>query len=1013
MTTHAKTMIWFAARLVQLTTISVIIVILISGSIADARFCGFPFQFLSRWFTPVHYDIDLKPDLVNHSHSGQVQILINTLKSPDLQRKRHLILHAGHNLQISNVKLYRLDIFVEHNSMKKNLHSFPEIKIKEICHDDKYDILLIEMEEIHEHDNEYQMLQESKQIVAVIQFTGQSHFNGQGLVRINYGDLRALKESRRLLYTKFDRFKAQFVYPCFNEPRMKATIKLTLTGVSERELGFSTMHVMPNRGRARFEFSGSHKVKHIEFQKTKPMSMHNFGFVVGTLKYDKLAMLSPEPDLNLYFMQLRGEYIQHGEITMAMLRNVLQHVSSYDGVNFPLKYVNVIVHPGIGRALESNFAGTIVVDGDRILRAHMNNWGEQAMVIANMVELLMRQWYGYMITQELDHETWFFDGLIGWHTMKITNLLLTDPASLITPFPSTTMNYSMIFASRFISNAMIEDSSSRARPLLIKGDDEIEVPESVATDLFFANEQVYDNDEHNTTKSIDQLSDRMSKISFQQQTITMKRVEVTLSETQKVKAIGIISNYEIVCGDKWPEVLGRYVRKYSFKISKSYDLMWYVKRDCNSLMHDSENMFLESEGLPLIKVKHSDGNNLFVSQEPFSADYTQSVIVAPVSNHNERRWILPVGYTYGNYHSNWHHQSNFIITNADSDTLVSLGNVLDLNRPGTWVKLNDDGKGYYRVLYGDRMLNSMLNAVKNNTLSDLDCFNLLDDAMAIVKSGKVGSYYLVHVLKAVAQRSNEIIQARAIEAFRELKRLYIQYAEIHNLLCDLGIELFANTFMTHGMTMSNILSDEGVSARIQIYEQLATLDLQSMILSSLNLYKSQYLASLDPRLHTSVFIVVARHGSDEDFTTLLSYLLSPTISSTPDLADKIVIGLANATQQSRLEFVWLKMQDLSGRYLARFVRTLLNSPEGQLFAIETVLEQLPSLCEKMNHDEYKSLVIELCNNLANKTIFCSPNSPIGAILGQNNWYDLINSTREMRRRTFYLQRLDHNKLVFD
>lgn len=1022
------TMTQVFAKLSQLIVIitTLLIVSLISNEqqLVEARYCNFPFQFLSRWFIPAHYDLDLKPSLDGHTHSGLLQILINVVK-PDLKsHKRHIILHAGKNLKISNVKLHRVDGFVEHNSLRKNLDTFPEIKVKDFCHDDKYDILIIEMDD--------GLISEPNQLVAVIQFTAVTQYNGQGLVRINYDDPRAFLDSRRLLYTKFDRFKAHFVYPCFNEPRLKATIKLTLMGISEREFAFTTSHIMHLKNKSKLEMIGTERVRNIEFQKTKPIAMNNFGFIIGPLKYDKLAMFSEQnKDLNLYFMRLRGEYLHNAEITEASLRNVLEQVTSFDknSIRFPLKYINVIVQPGIGRSMESNFAGSIIVDTERILRKQLNNFDEQLTIIAEMVDMFVRQWYTYTITQELDQDSWFFEALIGLHSQRIIEHIMSQPNQLqfnllsLSSSASLTLSQSEIFAKRFKSKAMIEDASFESKPLYNPIDYQVEVPSSMSTDLYFSGQKIADLDPDNLDSlTIDDydLIDDDSVGTTTNTIIKPKRHEIDLSTGQKVKAMAILSNFEQLCGDKWAPVLAKFLRKFAFKVSKFTSLMWLINRECgNGRFEKTAELLLQLAGFSLVKVASLDGNNLLISQEPFLADYTKSVISSDATSTStsglkDNKWILSVGFRYGNYLANYRNESTFQLMDNDGDTIVNLAsNSFDLNKPGSWLKLNTKASGYYRVFYGDKMLSSVLNAAKNNELSQLDCYNLLEDAVAIVKSGKVGSYYLVQTLKALVDpRTSEFIQELSINAYKTLKQLYIQYDEIHQSLCKLGLELFGKFFYENQMNLSNVITNEGILAKQKIYEQLVMLDYEPIVQRALQINRiPNGLLSLDLRFHSTIFISVVRHGTDQEFAYLLSYLFTPIIQATQDLAEKFIVALACAREQTRLEFTWIKIQNLDGKLIAKFISTLLLSPEGQMFAITDVAQQLPELYGKLDNDLYRLLIIDFCNNLANRTSICSPESPMTAIFGFNDWKDLLNSVRETRRRLFYLQKLDHNKLV--
>lgn len=73
---------------------------------------------------------------------------------------------------------------------------------------------------------------------------------------------------------------------------------------------------------------------------------------------------------------------------------------------------------------------------------------------------------------------------------------------------------------------------------------------------------------------------------------------------------------------------------------------------------------------------------------------------------------------------------------------------LQPTKPGSWLKINPGSIGFHRTRYSPEMLARLVPAIENLSLPPQDRYSLLNDALAIAKSGQASTVELLRLLRA-------------------------------------------------------------------------------------------------------------------------------------------------------------------------------------------------------------------------------------------------------------------------
>ncbi|KAM4129173.1 hypothetical protein ACJW30_01G002100 [Castanea mollissima] len=162
--------------------------------------------------------------------------------------------------------------------------------------------------------------------------------------------------------------------------------------------------------------------------------------------------------------------------------------------------------------------------------------------------------------------------------------------------------------------------------------------------------------------------------------------------------------------------LASYIKKFACSNAKSEDLWISLEEGCNEPVNQLMNSWTKQKGYPIVPVKVKD-QKLVLEQSQFLAS----------GSLGDGQWIVPITLCRGSYDVH----KNFLLQ-TKSETLDMKELPSDRSNLATsWVKLNVNQTGYYRVKYDEDLAAKLRYAIENKYLSATDRFGILDDSFAL------------------------------------------------------------------------------------------------------------------------------------------------------------------------------------------------------------------------------------------------------------------------------------------
>ena len=153
-------------------------------------------------------------------------------------------------------------------------------------------------------------------------------------IRFTAGN-QSLNRNDEFLYTLLVPDRARTVFPCFEQPNLKAEFTLQLEVPAEWEAVSNTVIESESIKNER---------KHITFRPTEPLSTYLFSFVAGQLK--KVEYADGERILTAYHRETDPKKVAQLDIIFRQVASSLHWLEDYTDIPYPFAKYSFIILPG-------------------------------------------------------------------------------------------------------------------------------------------------------------------------------------------------------------------------------------------------------------------------------------------------------------------------------------------------------------------------------------------------------------------------------------------------------------------------------------------------------------------------------------------------------------------------------------------------------------------------------------------------------------------------------------------
>ena len=263
-------------------------------------------------------------------------------------------------------------------------------------------------------------------------------------IRFTAGD-QSLNRNEEFLYTLLVPDRARTVFPCFEQPNLKAEFTLQLEVPAEWEAVSNTSIQTEAIKNGR---------KQITFCPTEPLSTYLFSFVAGKLK--KVEYADGERILTAYHRETDPKRVTQLDIIFQQVASSLHWMEDYTDIPYPFAKYSFIILPGFQYGGMEHTGATLYNDNSMFLSEHptLDEELARAKLIAHETA---HMWFGDYVTMDWFNDVWTKEVFANYFAACITEPL----------FPS--VNHSLNWIKTYTSASLAEDrtagSNSIRQPL--------------------------------------------------------------------------------------------------------------------------------------------------------------------------------------------------------------------------------------------------------------------------------------------------------------------------------------------------------------------------------------------------------------------------------------------------------------------------------------------------------------------------------------------------------------------
>lgn len=254
---------------------------------------------------------------------------------------------------------------------------------------------------------------------------------------------RALNINPEYMYSLFVPFRAHSVFPCFDQPDIKACYNLTLTVPA----GWKAVSNSPIVSTSDNADDGNTT---ITFGSTEPLSTYLFAFAVG--KFDYQQYTHDDITIGAYYRETDPDRLaQLGDI-FSQVESSLRQLEDYTGIPYPFAKYDLIILPGFQFGGMEHTGATFYNDNTIFLGKSAT--GADSLKRAELIaHETAHMWFGDYVTMEWFNDVWTKEVFANFFAAQLTRRLLPE------------FDHDLEWLRVYMSSALDQDRSDGSTPI--------------------------------------------------------------------------------------------------------------------------------------------------------------------------------------------------------------------------------------------------------------------------------------------------------------------------------------------------------------------------------------------------------------------------------------------------------------------------------------------------------------------------------------------------------------------
>ncbi|NXA39983.1 AMPE aminopeptidase, partial [Eudromia elegans] len=623
---------------------------------------------LPTYIKPVHYDLEVKPEMELDIYTGTVSISIALEKSTS-----YLWLHL------------RETKITEMPTLRKS--SGEQIALNDCFEYTPQEYIVMKAEA------ELSPASESEPYVLTLKFQGWLNGSLVGFYRTTYTENGVTKS---IAATDHEPTDARKSFPCFDEPNKKATYTISIIHQQE----YRALSNMPEQQTEQLDNGWVRTT----FQRSVPMSTYLVCFAVHQFQWIERTSASGKP-LRVYVQPLQ---IHTAEYAANVTKIVFDFFENYFNLSYSLPKLDKIAIPDFGTGAMENWGLITYRETNLLYDPNESASSNKQRVAAVVTHELVHQWFGNIVTMDWWDDLWLNEGFASYFEFLGVNA--TEP------------DWQML------DQVLIDDV------LPVMKDDSLLSSHPIVVDV----------------SSPAEITSVFDGISYSKGASILRMLQDWLTPDLFQKGCQV------------------YLKENHFRNAKTDDFWAALEKASNKPVKEVMDTWTRQMGYPVLEM----GTNSVFTQKRFLLDPNANASYPP--SDLGYKWNIPVKWGVGS-------SMSYTFYNKSDSAGITIP-----SSSNSFVKINPDHTGFYRVNYNSQNWADLANLlVTNHTIfSAADRAGILDDAFSLARAGLVNYSIPLDLTKYLTNEADYLPWHRAISAVTYLADMLEDDTNLYLLFKD-------------------------------------------------------------------------------------------------------------------------------------------------------------------------------------------------------------------------------------
>ena len=520
--------------------------------------------------------------------------------------------------------------------------------------------------------------------------------------------------------------------------------------------------------------------KIVSFAPSPKMSTYLLAFIIGEFEYIEGKTKN---GVQVRIFTTKGKTHQT-KFALEVAIKSLEFFEKYFDIKYPMPNLDLISIPDFESAAMENWGAITFRESSLLIDEEHSSLTNKQWVATTVAHELAHQWFGNLVTMHWWTDLWLNEGFASYMEKACTDAL----------FPHWRV-WDLYLASNRYRNAIEIDSLQNTHAIEV----ELHHP--------------------------DEINETFDMVSYEKGTAMIRML------------------CEYIGEDKFKNGLRYYLKKHSYKNTKTIDLWDAFEKISKKPIRDIMNSWTKQAGFPVVTLSRHKSDLCLTQEKFFSSRITRK------DNKINKNWQIPVLYKTEN-----------------KCKKILLSNKSIILKEKSIDKLNVDESNFMKVCYAKETLNTIKKNVEKNHTSVIDRLGIIRDIFALAEGGYIGTDEALEFSLSYKNETDYMVWTELVYGISKIYNI-LHNEEYIGKFKEYALSLFSPKAKEVGFEKKAGEDSSYTLLRNLLISSAAFYGDKKIIKEAISIFSNRIFKPIDSDIRNVIYNIVARNGGIKEWKT--------------------------------------------------------------------------------------------------------------------------------------------------